>query len=400
MFKKLLSVLATSLLTLSAFAAGVALKDDHPDTYTVVKGDTLWDIAGRFLTKPWLWPEVWQANPQIANPHLIYPGDVISLSYVNGEPRLSVNKRADAVTSNQGIEPHARSTPITEVVPPIPLSAIKPFLSRSRLVGENEYKKLPYVVALEENQIHGVDGQFAYVRGGDFKPGQILAIVRPSMIYREVPAKYPWPDAPRERTAEPLGDTMGMTLTSLWNKIEFQPTFWRHAEVLGYEVMEVGTGKITKMGDPSSLLVTYSDMEIRAGDRILPIEDYAYDNEFVPHPPKKSPDNMRILAFSNALNTVGPNQVVVLSRGAIDEVENGQVYAIFTPGEEIRDRVKYAYNDVRTVATPNRDKVQLPEEFVGHVMIFRTFDRISYGLIMDGIRPVHLYDRVYGPDRE
>jgi len=401
MFKKLLPVFAAAFITLSAYAATVALKEDHPDTYTVVKGDTLWDISARFLAKPWLWPEVWQANPQIANPHLIYPGDLISLSYVNGEPRLSVSKRGEAESrAKDKIEPNARSTPIEEIVPPIPLSAIKPFLGRPRLVSEKDYKKLPYVVALEEGRLQATSGQFAYVRGGNFKPGQMLAIVRPSMIYREVPAKYPWSDPPRERTAEPISEDTGMTLLSLWNRIEFQPTFWRSAEVLGYEVMELGSGKITRTGDPSSLLITYSDVEIKAGDKIMPIEDYAYDTQFVPHPPKQTPDNMRVLALNNALSSVGRNQVVALSRGARDGVENGQVYAIFSPGEKIEDRVKYADNDVRTVFTPHKDNVHLPEEFVGHLMIFRTFDRISYGLIMDGIRPVHLYDRAYGPDRE
>ena len=391
MLKKLLPLFAGLLLTLSVFAAGVVLKDDHPTTYTVVKGDTLWGIAERFLAKPWLWPEVWQANPQIENPHLIYPGDVINLVYVNGEPRLQLGGRG-------GVEPHVRATALDESIPPISLSAIKQFLRRPRLFSEKEYKHLPYVVAIEENQLRGVNGQFVYVRGLDAKPGQRYAIARPTVIYRDVPARYPWPDMPRKQTAEPLDEHMGVTVTSLWNEIEFQHTYWDHSEILGYELMEIGNGQITKVGDPSSLLVTYSDYEIKPGDRIVAIDEHPFDSQFVPHSPKQVPDNLRVLAFADALNAVGRNQVVALSRGARDGVENGQVYSIFTPGEQIRDRVKYADNDVRTVFSPNKDKVQLPEEYVGHVLVFRTFDRVSYGLIMDGIRPVHLYDMLHEPD--
>ncbi len=225
MLKKLLPLFAGLLLTLSVYAAGVALRDDHPDTYTVVKGDTLWSISARFLTKPWLWPEVWQANPQIANPHLIYPGDVLNLVYVNGEPRLQLGGRG-------GLEPHVRATGLDESVPPISLSAIKQFLKRPWLFSEADFKRLPYVVALEENQLRGVNGQFAYVRGLDAKSGDRFAIARPTVIYRDVPAKYPWPDPPRTETVEPLADHGGVTMTSLWNQIEFQHTYWRHSEVL------------------------------------------------------------------------------------------------------------------------------------------------------------------------
>src|SRR5215475_12965453 len=126
MLKKLPAVLVGLLLTLSVYAATVELVDNHPDTYTVQKGDTLWSISARFLKKPWLWPEVWQANSQISNPHLIYPGDVINLAYLEGgQPRLTVGQ-----TSRSSLEPHARATSLEHAVEPLPLERIQDFLKR------------------------------------------------------------------------------------------------------------------------------------------------------------------------------------------------------------------------------------------------------------------------------
>src|SRR3546814_12723337 len=128
MLKRLLAVFAVALLTLATYAVAQELRPDHPSTYVVRKGDTLWDIAARFLTKPWLWPEIWQANPQVANPHRIYPGDVLSLAYLNGEPRVQVTER----------QPEIREYPIS----PIPLSPIKPFLRDLRIVERSEERRV------------------------------------------------------------------------------------------------------------------------------------------------------------------------------------------------------------------------------------------------------------------
>src|SRR5688500_12944737 len=140
MFKKLLAVSAATLLTLASYVAAVELRDDHPDTYTVQKGDTLWDIAARFLNEPWLWPEIWQANPQVENPHLIYPGDVLSLAYLGGRPTLI--KKSPAIRRSDDTAINA-----------VPLSEIEPFLRSAHILDEDDYKRLPYVVGLEEGRL-------------------------------------------------------------------------------------------------------------------------------------------------------------------------------------------------------------------------------------------------------
>src|SRR5437868_9866097 len=141
MLKKLPAVFTGMLLTLTAFAATVELTKDHPDTYTVRKGDTLWSISARFLQRPWQWPEVWQANPQIHNPHLIYPGDVISLAYLDGHARLSVS------SEESGSGPRVRTTSLDEAIKPVPLSDIEVFLKKPRMISEDEFRTAPHIVA-------------------------------------------------------------------------------------------------------------------------------------------------------------------------------------------------------------------------------------------------------------
>jgi hypothetical protein len=146
--------------------------------------------------------------------------------------------------------------------------------------------------------------------------------------------------------------------------------------------------------------VLSSDYEVRTGDYVLPLDTVAYDFQYLPHPPKQMPADMRIIAFTDALNVVGRLQVVALSHGANVGVENGQVFSIFSRGDVVRDRTDYPDDSVKAFLHPDDSKVQLPEEYVGHVMVFRTFEHVSYGLVMDGIRPVHIGDRLYEPDHK
>src|SRR5688500_9926720 len=147
MFKRLLAVAAALLLTFAGAVISAELRAGHPTTYVVQKGDTLWDIAGKFLGQPWLWPEIWQANPQVENPHRIYPGDVLSLAYVDGEPRI---------TSAAGPQ-------VGAAIDTIPLSQIEPFLKQFTVV--EDVKSLPYVVGLEDGRLVASAGQLVYVRG-------------------------------------------------------------------------------------------------------------------------------------------------------------------------------------------------------------------------------------------
>jgi hypothetical protein len=388
MLKKLPAVFTGMLLALSAFAASVELTKDHPDTYTVRKGDTLWSISARFLQRPWQWPEVWQANPQVHNPHLIYPGDVLNLAYLNGRPSMSVAERGG------GVEPHTRAEQLESAIKPLPLSVIEEFLKKPRMVGEEDFKHLPHVVGAEDHHITGAPGQLVYVRGLDAHPGQHFALARPIGRYYEMTSKDGHPSV---LYREPLEDRDGRP-DMIWHHAPWDFTLHGNVHFLGYELLSYGDAQLTKAGNPASMIVVASDYEVRAGDFVLPVEDKPYDSVYVPHAPKQVPADMQVIAFTDALNAVGRLQVVTLSNGAADGVENGQTYSIFAPGDQVNDDTDYPPLSEEKFFHPHDAQVQLPEEYVGHVMIFRTFDRVSYGLIMDGIRPVHLGDRLYDPD--
>ncbi len=382
MLKKLLSVSAGLLLTVSVFAAG-QWAENAPERYVVKRGDTLWDISSKFLIKPWHWPEIWQLNPQVRNPHLIYPGD---------ELVLSGNKVMHGPGS---VGPHVRETSLEDAVKPIPLSAIKQFLKNTKVIGEDELRNAPHVVGIEEDRLRGATGQLVYVRGLQASVGDKFAIVRPLGRYYDMP---PEEDGGTRETYRQERDGRDGRQSILWRHGPHEWSFKGRVRFLGYEVLEFGTVQVTRTADVSSALVTYSDFEVKAGDYLIALDPSPYDDQFVPHPPAKAPDNMRVIAFTDAMNAVGTHQVVALSRGSEDGVDNGTVYSVYTDGQVVRDRTDYPDGKSRTFFKPGRANVQLPPEFIGHVMIFRTFDRVSYGLVMDGIRPVHVGDFLHDPD--
>jgi len=383
MLKKLLAVLAGLLFTLTVYAATVDWADHHPDRYVVKKGDTLWGISARFLRKPWLWPEIWQDNPQVKNPHLIYPGDELVVS----GGRLG--------HGNGSIEPHARVTSLDDAIPPIPLSALKQWLKNVRVVGEDDYKNAPHVVGIEENQLRGTPGQLVYVRGLNAQPGQKFALVRPLGRYYDMP---PEKDGAVREVHRQAPDARDGRPAMLWRHGPNEFTLSGDVRFLGYEMLNFGTVEVTRNADVSSVLVTYSDFEVRAGDYVLPIEEQPYDFQYVPHSPSRAPDNMRVAAFTDALYAVGKNQVVALTRGAEDGVDNGTTFSIYQPGEEVLDQTDYTEGSARKFFHPRDARVTLPPEFIGHVMIFRTFQRVSYGLVMDSVKPVQLGAFLHDPN--
>jgi hypothetical protein len=390
MFKPILALVAAATLSVAVFAADSDLRSDHPDTYVVQKGDTLWDIAGRFLNHPWLWPEIWQANPQVENPHLIYPGDVLSLVYLDGRPIVQVGQGDFGPRVRRSTE---------EAITTIPLSAVEPFLERMRMLDEGEAKTLPYVLAIEEDRLRGSEGQLVYVRRLDAEVGTRVVVLRPTQTYWDVPDRFWGKDGPRHVEAFDWENDRGRTLGGWWDSVVFRHGTVRNGEFLGYEVMEVAQGEVLRGGDPSTVLVQFGDAEVREGDLVVVGGSMPFDLTFMPRPPEQVPDNMRVVAAKGGMEFSGRNMVVALSRGASDGVENGQVYSVFNQGAIVRDDTEYDENDARTLFRPSKADVQLPEEFAGHVMVFRTFDRISYGLVMDGIRPVRLGDTLHEPVR-
>ncbi|MES9847622.1 MAG: LysM peptidoglycan-binding domain-containing protein, partial [Candidatus Thiodiazotropha sp.] len=237
---KLIGVISGLLLSFSALAAEhVALNPSHPERYTVVKGDTLWDISSMFLRDPWLWPEVWYVNPQIANPHLIYPGDEIVLTYRDGRPVLQLSRK-------NSLSPKVRATPLDQAIPTIPIDAIAPFLTRPYVVDENELEKAPYIVHFLDDHIVGGAGISYYARSiMEERPIQ-YAVVRPEKPYKD-------PDT---------------------------------GEVLGYEALYVGTSELKRTGDPAKLLLTSSDMEAIIGDRLIKEQEDEPLIDFQPRVPE------------------------------------------------------------------------------------------------------------------
>jgi hypothetical protein len=367
-----------ALLTMGTYAVAQEIRGDHPDTYVVKRGDTLWDIAGRFLKRPWLWPEIWQANPQIANPHLIYPGDVISLAYL------------DRVVAQPG--------PRTEApINAISLSAIEAYLRDLRVV--DSFKELPYVVGLEEDITRATNGHMAYVRGLEgAQVGQRYAVVRPTVRYARIG---------KRECCDMLSRN---DLDSRGNRIPGFGTRWSdtagneiEGEELGHELLKVNAGTVTKLmeGDVevTSLKLDDRDVEVRVGDRIIPVDVQRYDLQFFPHPPKQPLDDnkARVIAVANQLTSGGPRDVVALSVGAQDGIDNGTVLSIWRQGTNAVDRVEVRpYRGDETV--PKNQRVQLPDEYSGHVMIFRTFDKVSYGLVMQGTKPSRVGYRLKHPD--
>jgi len=375
MIRKIIVLLAGMLVTVAVYAAGAQLRAGHPDNYTVRRGDTLWDISAKFLSKPWLWPEIWQANPQVRNPHLIYPGDVLNLSFINGGgPSLR-------------LEPQVH--PEGAAIPAIPLGQLRMFLKDMRVMDSKAVSSAPYVVGLEEARLRGAVGQNIYVRGLQGEPGQRWAIVRPTHVFRGFDQNDP---ANADMVANDLSDNVAMT-KGPWREDSRGDGHHGKGDDLGVEVSVIGTAETLRMGDPATLLLLNSTMEIRAGDRIMPMDDTPYDAYYYPHAPKSVPANAKVVGFADAMDAAGSRQVVLLSIGAKDGVDNGQTFSIFEPGETIHDDV--ASNSWhRGIGR----KVTLPDEYVGHVMVFRTFDRVSYGLIMDSLRPVHIGGRLRAPD--
>lgn len=375
MIRKITVLLAGMLVAVAAAATGAQLRANHPDSYTVRKGDTLWAISSKFLAKPWLWPEIWQANPQVRNPHLIYPGDILNLSFIGGGgPSLKLEPSV-----------HAEDA----AIPAIPLGELKTFLKDLRVVNSSTIRAAPYVVGLEEARLRGATGQNIYVRGLQGAPGQRWAIVRPSHVFREF---NPNEAGEADLIAHDLDSNVAM-VKGPWDENTRNDGHIGRGRDRGVEVSVIGMAETLRMGDPSTLLLLDADLEIRAGDRILPLDDKPYDAYYYPHPPKSIPADARVIAFADGIGVVGPHQVVALSIGSRDGAENGQTFSIYDGGTTINDDV--ASNSW------HRDlgkKVTLPDEFVGHVMIFRTFDRVSYGLIMDGIRPVRRGSKLRMPD--
>ncbi|GGJ94997.1 LysM peptidoglycan-binding domain-containing protein [Pseudomonas matsuisoli] len=338
------SLLALLFLAASGVVHGaVGLKEGHPERYTVVKGDTLWGISGRFLNKPWQWPEIWQVNPQIDNPHLIYPGDVLSLVYIDGQPRIQLERGSSRGTVK--LSPQVRATPIAEAIPTIPLEAINAFLISNRIVDTPEaFEQAPYVVAGNAERVISGKGDRVYARG-DFSDAQsVYGLFRQGKAYRD-----------------PKTD-----------------------EFLGINADDIGTASmVTDEDDIATLTLSRSTQEVRPGDRLFATEERSINSTFLPSEPSEPIDGL-ILDVPRGVSQIGQFDVVTLNKGKRDGLVEGSVLAVYKTGETVRDRV-------------TGDRVKIPDERSGLLMVFRTYDKLSYGLVLAASRQLAVMDKVRNP---
>lgn len=370
MLKRLCAVTAAALLTVASYAAAVEMRERHPTSYTVQRGDTLWDIADRFLTKPWLWPEIWQANPQIENPHRLFPGDVISLAYLDGQPVLQ--------TTQAG--------PRTEpAITTVPLAEIEAFLRQSSVVSD--FRDLPHVVSVEEGRLRGAEGQNIYIRDLEgVTVGDTITLVRPTHHFR-LPAARRITNT-ISTTLDHRGAETYRDARSAWGGV------LNRGESLGYELTRQALARITQVqGEITIALLVDGPADVRPGDRVIPVDVQPYDKDFLPKAPNTIPEHAAVLAVADAGLSAGPRSVVALTVGQADGIVNGTVFSTWRPGQTVPDDARHA-NRLRAAT----DQVELPDEFSGRVMVFRTFDRVSYALVMDGIRPVMIGDTLKSPD--
>ena len=399
MFNKILISCAILLVTISVRADEITINPDHPEQYTVVKGDTLWGISARFLQQPWRWPDIWGVNPQIDNPHLIYPGDVVSLTYQDGQPILNLQRGAGQLVSGRNVKlsPTIRSTDNDEAIRTIPIDAIQQFLKRPIVLDDNEIEQWPYVVSSYDEHLIATTGNTIYVRGIP----EDSDVARYSIYRKGEPYVNP------KRNGEGEG------------------------EVLGYEAIYVGDATIKQNGDPASAIITVVDREVLKGDRLIPQTDEEISAEFIPRPTTNEVAG-NILSVVDGVAQIGQYQVVVLNLGKEQGIEAGNVLGIYQAGYVVQDKVgpnirksdaqeaaelqeltengtvisKLAYGVGQGVEAFNetfptianiQDKsedVTLPEEYVGVVMVFKTFNKVSYALVMETQGPVHVLDAV------
>lgn len=391
---RLCMLIAALLLAGSLLAQDVELREDHPREYVVQKGDTLWDIAGRFLSRPWQWPAIWQANPEIENPHLIYPGDVISLVYIDGEPRLVADR-------TKRLSPRVRREDLEGPVTTIPLDAIENFLKRPRVIDAETLETLPYVISNEERRVYAGPGDKVYARGlSERAAGDVVMIARPTFAYHDLGAG---PDSDRnEIKRSRIGKSGAVPFDERWPSRVWRVTTrwdWEAYPIIGYELWEAARARVLKPGDPGILEIIEGRREVKEGDYVLPIDSHSYDPHFQPRAMDEIPDNARVLALSQARYGAGHYQIVALNLGSEDGVEPGHVFSAFRPGERIRDDIKYPLMSRAAWKNPDKTHVDLPDEYSGRLMVFRTFDRVSYGLVLDGKRAVRRNDHLRHPDQ-
>lgn len=349
-----------------AHGADLSLDPNAPDRYVVVPGDTLWGISGRFLKDPWRWPQLFELNKdQIKNPHRIYPGDIVVLDRATGRARLM---SGNTVTLTPRARVEARDG---EAIPSIPAAVIEPFLSQPLVIDQASLDAAPRIVATEENRMVIASGSRAFARGLTAGAAEHWQIFRPGA---------------------PLVDPDSK-------------------EALGYEAVYLGEARVVRPGEVSIVEVIKSNQEMYIGDRVFASPKPAFVS-YVPRAPERKILG-RILSAYGGLAEVGTSSVVTLNKGSRDGVEIGTVLAVYRSPESTTN-VRYSSEPISGFRnTPlwgisgptGRDdsikaplpETNLPQERHGLVFVFRTFEKVSYALVMQASAPIHVLDRITNP---
>ena len=374
-FRTLIGIIVSLFMNTALWAAGpgeISINPNHPQQYTVVEGDTLWDISGKFLNYPSQWPELWSWNPQIKNPHLIYPGNTLYFSVVNGRPRLSFSPGTDATGNlpdsnncslseedihngrtsfalapdNGKLKPCIRETSNKNAIELIPSENIAKFLSSPRVVGPNDLNRAPYVVGFAGEHLIAAAGEKVYVRSIIEPQSMAYTIYRPGDVYK---------------TPET-------------------------GEVLGYEARYIADGTLDQEGDPATVIIDKSKYEIFIGDRIMPKAEEQFVLNYFPRPPEESIKGS-IISVLDGLTQISKFNVVVIDKGTRDGLLPGHELNVYRRGRTTLDTNSALRNDL----------VKLPDEVAGTLMVFRPFERVSYALVMKATQAIHVLDKVHTP---
>jgi LysM repeat protein len=333
--------------------AGPALKASAPKDYVVRRGDTLWGIANTFLRDPWTWPEIWYVNPKIANPHRIYPGDTIHLA-LSSDGRTSLQLvRGGAGLPGSKLEPMLRSQPLESAIPTIPYAVIAAFLDRPGVISKDEVKQAPYVLALRgEHDIAG-EGDELYVKKLDAQTtGARFAVMH---------------------VEEPLDDPEG-------------------DRKLGYLAIYAGTAQLTRPGQIAKVTLTDSARETLQGD-VLVSEDNMTTSDFKPHSPTR-PVAGKIIVVVAGADVAGQYDVVALNRGSKDGLDRGTVLIAEEAQANMDDQCAHIGDFSTCLLHPN---VKLPSEDAGTLLVFKTYEQMSFALVLHDSVPIQGHARVHNP---
>ncbi|HVC48713.1 MAG TPA: LysM peptidoglycan-binding domain-containing protein [Burkholderiales bacterium] len=327
-------IVIASLVFCTQASADVKLRPDHPAQYTVRKGDSLWKIAGRFLSNPWQWPKIWHVNPSIQNPNLIYPGDVLVFSMYKNQPEVTLVPLQHPLETVV-LSPTIRSTPIKpEPIPGFNVNSIYPFLSYSLLMSSNLLNDAPKVVQVEGHHLVGSPDTVIYVKGLTATAGQVLALYRVS-----------------RRLKDPVDGSY-----------------------LGVEAVWLGDAKVIVPGNPAKVRILYSVKEVDPGDRLVPPPAMpAPVFPYLPH----APVNARVVAMGHGIGEAATNSVVILNRGVEDGLENGAVLEVKNMA------VSGGRNENAKVDGPPRHSHTV-------LYIFHAFAHLSYAVVIQANRPVKI----------